>query len=102
MHFPEHFNPADIGYRAVAVNLSDIAAMGAVPRFMTLALSLPEANAEWLEAFAEGLLAAATEFDVALVGGDTTAADRIVVTVQMTGEIESGWQSPMQSLTPTR
>ena len=90
VHFPNDFNPSDTGYRAVAVNLSDIAAMGAIPRFMTLALTVPEANPEWLGPFAEGLHAAATEFDVALVGGDTTAADRVVVTVQITGEIETG------------
>ena len=51
VHFPTGFNPADIGYRVVAVNLSDIAAMGATPRWMTLALSLPVANEDWLTAF---------------------------------------------------
>ena len=64
--------------------------MGARPRFMTLALSLPDADPAWLGPFAEGLHAAATEFGVALVGGDTTACDRVVVTVQVTGEIEPG------------
>ena len=90
VHFPEAFNPADIGYRVAAVNLSDIAAMGAVPRFMTLALSMPHADPEWLGAFAGGLRTAAKEFDVALIGGDTTSCDRVVVTVQVTGEIEAG------------
>ncbi|MDX1507190.1 MAG: thiamine-phosphate kinase [Woeseiaceae bacterium] len=90
VHFPAGMNPADIGYRAVAVNLSDIAAMGAVPRWMTLALSMPSASAEWLEGFAEGLFHAATEFDVALVGGDTTYAPQTVVSVQLSGEIEPG------------
>jgi thiamine-monophosphate kinase len=90
VHFPAHFSPADIAYRAVAVNLSDIAAMGAVPRWMTLALSIPRADKDWLEKFAEGLHAAAAEFDVALVGGDTTRAPLTVVTVQINGEIEPG------------
>ncbi len=90
VHFPNGYNAIDVGYRAVAVNLSDIAAMGAVPRWMTLALTMPAANAEWLEAFAEGLYTAAREFGVALVGGDTTSSDRVVVTVQVTGEIKPG------------
>ncbi len=90
VHYPRDMNPADVGYRAVAVNLSDIAAMGARPRWMTLALSLATANAPWLDAFAEGLYAAAAEHDVALVGGDTTSAPQVVVSVQITGEIEPG------------
>ncbi len=89
-HFPRGFHPADIGYRAVAVNLSDIAAMGATPRWMTLALSMPVADEAWLESFAEGLYAAAAEFDVALVGGDTTSAAQIVVSIQVTGEVDHG------------
>lgn len=90
VHYPRDMNPADVGYRAVAVNLSDIAAMGARPRWMTLALSLASANAPWLDAFAEGLYAAAVEHGVALVGGDTTSAPQVVTSVQITGEIEPG------------
>jgi thiamine-monophosphate kinase len=90
VHFPTSFSPSDIGYRVVAVNLSDIAAMGASPRWMTLALSLQTAAEEWLEAFSEGMFAAAVEHNVALVGGDTTHASQVVVTVQMTGEVEEG------------
>jgi len=90
VHFPPGFSPSDIGYRIVAVNLSDIAAMGATPRWMTLALSLPSANAPWLEAFAEGLHAAAKEYGVTLVGGDTTSASQVVVTVQISGEVDAG------------
>ncbi len=90
VHFPAHLSPSDIGFRAVAVNLSDIAAMGARPRWMTLALSLPQADEGWLEAFAGGLHTAAAEFGVALVGGDTTRAPIVVVTVQVSGEIEPG------------
>lgn len=90
VHFPHDLAPSDIGYRAVAVNLSDIAAMGATPRWMTLALALPDASDEWLSAFAEGLYAAMTEFDVALVGGDTTSAPVVMTTVQITGEVEPG------------
>ncbi len=90
VHFPSGFSPADVGYRVVAVNLSDIAAMGANPRWMSLALSLNSASADWLEAFAEGMFAAAAEQNVALVGGDTTHASQVVATVQITGEVDEG------------
>ena len=90
VHFPDSTDPFDIAYRVVAVNLSDIAAMGARPRWMTLALTLPVADENWLARFAEGLHAAAGEFDVALVGGDTTSGKALVVTVQIVGDVESG------------
>jgi len=90
VHFPSDLAPADVGYRAVAVNLSDIAAMGAVPRWMTLALSLPAADEEWLDGFASGLHTAAAEYDVALVGGDTTRAPVAVITVHISGDVETG------------
>lgn len=90
VHFPKDFNPADVGYRVVAVNLSDIAAMGATPRWMTLALSMPSADEAWLTAFAEGLHYAAYEHGVTLIGGDTTSAPQVVATVQVTGDVETG------------
>ncbi len=90
VHFPADANAEDIGFRVVAVNLSDIAAMGARPRWMTLALSTPPKDAQWLAAFASGLFEAAGEFDVALVGGDTTGGDVVVATVHVTGEVEAG------------
>lgn len=90
VHFPRDTHPSDIGFRAVAVNLSDIAAMGAVPRWMTLALTIPEADAEWLAAFAEGLFLAAKPYDVALVGGDTSFGPTPTITISITGEVEKG------------
>lgn len=90
VHFPVDAKAEDIGYRVVAVNLSDIAAMGARPRWMTLALTLPPKDERWLDNFASGLFDAAGEFDVALVGGDTTSGDAVVATVHVTGEIEAG------------
>lgn len=87
VHFPSGTAAADIGYRALAVNLSDLAAMGAEPAWMTLSLSLPEANASWLEGFAAGLFEIADRFDVALVGGDTVKGP-LVVTVQVAGWVE--------------
>ena len=89
-HFPASMRAEDIGYRAVAINLSDIAAMGAEPRWMTLALTLVDADPRWLEAFAGGLYEAAAEWGVALVGGDTTRGDQLVVSVQMEGDLEPG------------
>ena len=90
VHFPDSTAAFDVGYRAVAVNLSDIAAMGARPRWMTLALTLSSANEDWLEQFADGMRMAAGEHEVGLVGGDTTSGDRLVVSVQITGDIEAG------------
>lgn len=72
VHFPEHTAAADIGWKALAVNLSDLAAMGATPAWCTLSLSLPEADAAWVDAFLDGFLALADAHGVALVGGDTT------------------------------
>lgn len=90
VHFRTDMSAADLGYRAVAVNLSDIAAMGAIPRWMTLALTLSNKDETWVEAFAAGLFEAAAEHGVALVGGDTTAGDAVVTTVHITGEVEPG------------
>lgn len=90
IHFPDTTDPFDIGYRVVAVNLSDVAAMGGRPRWMTLALTLPLAEETWIARFAEGLHAAAEEFDVALVGGDTTTGKTLVVSVQIIADIDAG------------
>src|SRR5437763_456459 len=60
-HFPERTDAADVGWKSLAVNLSDLAAMGAKPRWFTLALTLPEADVRWLEGFAAGLKALADE-----------------------------------------
>ena len=72
VHFPAETAAADIGWKALAVNLSDLAAMGAQPAWCTLSLSLPEADPSWLEGFLDGFFELADLHDVALVGGDTT------------------------------
>jgi thiamine-monophosphate kinase len=90
VHYPADLPAADVGYRAVAVNLSDMAAMGSRPRWMTLALTLRESDAGWLEDFADGLYTSANECGVALVGGDTTRGTQVVVSVQITGSVEPG------------
>ncbi len=72
VHFPQSAKGYDIGWKALAVNLSDLAAMGATPAWATLALTLPQADAVWVADFADGFAALAREFKLALVGGDTT------------------------------
>ncbi|WP_397390938.1 thiamine-phosphate kinase [Polynucleobacter sp.] len=72
-HFFADANPEWLGWKALAVNLSDLAAMGAKPLGFTLALALPEPNSSWLEAFSRGLFAIASEYECPLIGGDTTA-----------------------------
>jgi len=84
VHFDAGIPPADLGHKALAVNLSDLAAMGAEPAWATLALSLPQADEAWLAAFAEGFFALAGRHGVQLVGGDTTRGP-LSVTVQMQG-----------------
>lgn len=87
-HYPDDLPPFDVGYRAVAVNLSDIAAMGGTPRWMTLALTISDSDAGWLSLFAEGLFTAAAEADVSLVGGDTTRGPTTVVSIHLLGDID--------------
>jgi thiamine-monophosphate kinase len=71
-HFLPDVDPRSLGHKTLAVNLSDLAAMGAKPRACTLALALPEPREAWLAAFADGFFALADRFDCQLIGGDTT------------------------------
>jgi thiamine-monophosphate kinase len=86
-HFPPGLPPEAIGYRALAVNLSDMAAMAARPRWITLALTLPDADAAWLDGFASGLFGLAERHGVSLVGGDLTRGP-LTVSVQIIGTVE--------------
>jgi len=88
-HFLENASARSIGHRALAVNLSDLAAMGAVPAWATLALTLPSADAQWLEGFSTGMLELAEANEVALVGGDTTRG-ALTVSVQLLGYVPRG------------
>ena len=92
IHFPANSSPCDIGYRSVVVNVSDIAAMGGKPEWMTLALSLSEINSEWLRDFSKGLFLAADEYSLNLIGGDLTKADQDIITIQMIGEVDTDTQ----------
>jgi thiamine-monophosphate kinase len=86
VHFPKDAFPEDIGFRAVAVAVSDLAAMGARPIGMTLALTLPEADDFWLHSFSTGIGAAVSAFEIPLVGGDTTRGP-LSITVQVMGAV---------------
>nr|WP_024967247.1 thiamine-phosphate kinase [Pantoea sp. IMH] len=72
VHFLRDMHPADLGYKALAVNLSDLAAMGADPAWLTLALTLPEINEPWLKAFSDSLFELLDYYNMQLIGGDTT------------------------------
>jgi thiamine-monophosphate kinase len=88
-HFLPDVDPAALGHKALAVNLSDLAAMGARPVAFTLALSLPQADEAWLEAFSEGLLNLAEDHDCALIGGDTTKGP-LSICITVFGEVGTG------------
>ena len=89
VHFPVDTAPADIGWKALAVNLSDLAAMAAEPAWCTLSLSLPESDADWLDQFLDGFLELAALHRVALVGGDTTRGP-LSIGVTVHGLVEPG------------
>lgn len=89
VHFPQATSPFDIGYKLAAVNLSDMAAMGADPAWATLAITLPNADEAWLRQFCKGLFTLLNEYNVQLVGGDTTRGP-LTVTMQMHGFVEKG------------
>ena len=88
-HFFEDVNPRHLGHKSLAVNLSDLAATGAKPLAFTLALSLPQADAAWLKAFSEGLLALADLHGCELVGGDTTQGP-LNICITVFGEVPPG------------
>ncbi|MBS0457368.1 MAG: thiamine-phosphate kinase [Proteobacteria bacterium] len=89
VHFPSHTTPFDIGWKALAVNLSDLAAMGATPAWCTLNLTLPESDAAWLGAFLDGFVELAARHRIALVGGDTTRGP-LSITVTVHGVVPRG------------
>ena len=87
VHFFADVDPKALGYKSLAVNLSDLAAMGAEPAWFTLALTLPEHKPEWLQAFSEGLALAARPAGIQLVGGDTTRGP-LTITIQVHGLVD--------------
>jgi len=98
-HFPAGMPARAVGHRALAVNLSDLAAMGAAPRWATLALSLPAPQPAWLRGFAAGLLELAAASGTALVGGDTVAGP-LFTTVTAIGEVPAGQRAGPRGARP--
>ncbi len=88
-HFLPDTDPEALGWKALAVNLSDLAAMGAQPRWAVIAAALPEANEAWIAAFARGVFAAADAYDVDVIGGDTTRGP-LNIAPTVFGEVPKG------------
>ena len=85
VHFPHETQAGDLAWKALAVNLSDLAAMGAEPRWCTLSLALEKLDLEWLEAFIDGFQALARIYPIALIGGDTTSGPLSITLTAMGG-----------------
>jgi thiamine-monophosphate kinase len=90
VHFLPDVDPESLGHKVLAVNLSDLAAMGAEPRWVTLALTLPHSDRAWLQSFATGFFALAERHGVELIGGDTTRGP-LTITVQALGLAPRGY-----------
>ena len=84
VHFPLDTCPQDIAHKAVMVNLSDLAAMGAVPAWLTLAITLPETDENWLQSFSNSIGELLHRYNIALIGGDTTKGN-LSITIQAMG-----------------
>lgn len=95
VHFDNSATPKQIGHKALAVNLSDLAAMGATPKWVTLNLTLPQIDTGWVEEFIAGFLSLAEKYQINLIGGDTTSGP-LSITVTVFGEVKKG-----QALTRT-
>lgn len=89
VHFPEDTSPESVGYKSLAVNLSDLASMGAEPAWFTLSITLPDSNEDWLQQFSKGLFTLAHEHHIQLIGGDTTRGP-LCITIQAMGFTPEG------------
>lgn len=87
VHFFPDVDPYTLGYKSLAVNLSDLAAMGATPAWFSLAITMPEVDTDWLHPFSQGLSDLAAKHNIALVGGDTTSGP-LSITIQVQGFVE--------------
>lgn len=88
-HFFAEAQPFAIGWKSMAVNISDMAAMGAEPKWATLSIALPGVDHPWLRQFSDGLFACADAFEVALIGGDTTRGS-LNIAINILGEVPRG------------
>lgn len=100
VHFPDDLFPEDIAYKAVAAAASDLAAMGASPLGMTLAISLPEQDSLWLHGFSQGLASASRNFNLPLIGGDTTRG-LLSMTLTVMGQCPEGQKLLRSGARPT-
>ena len=89
-HFFADVAPCTLGHKVLAVNLSDLAAMGAQPLGFTLSVGLPEINTAWLDEFCAGLFALSDEYACPLIGGDTTRSPILVLNVTIFGQVPTG------------
>ena len=99
VHFPDSTDALFIGHKSLAVNLSDLAAMGATPAWFTLSLSMPKVDTKWLEDFCKGMFALAHQHDIALVGGDTTRGP-LTIGIQIMGLVPHGQAIPRSGARP--
>lgn len=88
-HFFADADPYYLGWKSLAVNVSDLVAMGALPKWATLSIALPSIAPDWLRAFSSGFFACAKRFNIDLIGGDTTRGP-LTINVQIMGEVETG------------
>ncbi|AOR64397.1 thiamine-phosphate kinase [Pectobacterium wasabiae] len=89
IHFLPDIDPADLGYKSLAVNLSDLAAMGADPAWLSLAITLPQSNSQWLSAYSDSLFELLDYYGMQLVGGDTTRGP-LSLTLTIHGLVPAG------------
>jgi thiamine-monophosphate kinase len=92
-HFFADADPYQLGWKSLAVNVSDMAAMGAKPKWATLALALPQQDNVWLSRFSQGFFACANTFNIDLIGGDTTRTrqkESLTISIQIMGEVPKG------------
>ncbi|MFT5665338.1 MAG: thiamine-monophosphate kinase [Gammaproteobacteria bacterium] len=87
VHFPEQTSAADIAYKSLAVNLSDLAAMGATPAWFLLSITLPTFDEEWLSQFSTSLKDASNQYEIELIGGDTCRGP-LSITIQVNGLVD--------------
>ena len=97
IHWDDKLTPADVGWKIVAINASDIGAMGGLPEWCTLSLSLPKKTPpEWVDEFAKGMRAALSKWNISLIGGDTTRSPKDIV-VSMTMSSRKGYHWAWQN-----
>ncbi|MGQ0286050.1 thiamine-phosphate kinase [Pasteurellaceae bacterium 22721_9_1] len=88
-HFYPNIDPRDLGYKAIATNLSDLAAMGAEPAWVSLALTLPKIDSDWLKGFSQGMFEILNQYNVKLIGGDTTSGKIPTITITAQGFVDA-------------